>query len=534
MERDTARIEMGDVKNMGIKEAWRALVGGEKKPRGLFYDYLGGWGGSSDDSTFGNSPRGWMQAVKSNVWAKNCVNARASAIAQVPLKLYRGVGEDKEEVLKHPALDLLSEVNPLNLNKSLLRKQTAQQRAIFGECFWLKVRPAPGQPPRELYVLAANDVEILPDANVWVKGYQWLPTGAVYGPDDVIRFYYPSFDGTPRAESPTATALNPINRYNLADVSQASIDARGGQGGGIVFYPDMVDQKTFDEMRHDWDAKRNNPKNAGRDMHVLGAVDYKAGAFAAREMQREERAARLAKEIMAAYQVPPAAAGDYSDASVLANAAVQSRMFWELWAMDELRDMEETLNFDLLWLEYAGAREQGLYFEHDLGEVAALRENDADKVNRAAVAFQSGLLTANEARMEIGQKKVTGEDAALADKLIIAIDGQTSNERAKADAASPVYDSSRLSAKAGELRMTNDELGIVHPRPLPEGGGLMPIVDFVGMEALDAEGNALGAIEAIKRFGEWDGLTATKAAPLVIVGGRAHKASDVRVAVEVE
>jgi hypothetical protein len=129
---------------------------------------------------------------------------------------------------------------------------------------------------------------------------------------------------------------------------------------------------------------------------------------------------------------------------------------------------------------------------------------------------------------------VTGEDAALADKLIIAIEGQGSNERAKADAASPVYDSSRLSAKANQLRMTNDELGIAHPRPLPVGGGLMPIVDFVGMEALDAEGNALGAIEAIKRFGEWDGVTATKAAPVVIVGGRAHKASDVRVAVEVE
>jgi hypothetical protein len=145
---------------MGLKEAWQALRGGgaAKRPRGIFYDYLGGWG-ASQEYTFGNNPRGWMDAVKSNVWAKNCVNARASAIAQVPLKLYRGTGENKQEVAEHPVLDLLSEVNPLNLNKSLLRKQTAQQRSIFGECFWLKVRPSPGQPPSELYVLAANDID---------------------------------------------------------------------------------------------------------------------------------------------------------------------------------------------------------------------------------------------------------------------------------------------------------------------------------------------------------------------------------------
>jgi hypothetical protein len=295
---------------------------------------------------------------------------------------------------------------------------------------------------------------------------------------------------------------------------------RGGQGGGIVFYPDTVDEKTFNDMRTDWDAKRNNAKNAGRDMHVLGALDYKPGAFAAREMQREERAARLAKEIMAAYQVPPAAAGDYSDASVLSNAAIQSRMFWELWAQDELGDIAETLNYDLLWMEYAGSREAGLYFEHDLSGVAALRENDADVINRAAVAFQSGLITANEGRTRIGEKRIADDE--LADKLLIAIDGtQATNERAKADAASPTYESSRLGAKAGQLRITNDELRI-------------PVVDFVGMAAQDIAGNELGTIEGIKRFGEWDGITATKAQPVVVIGGKAHRASEVRVAVEVE
>ena len=62
----------------------------------------------------------------------------------------------------------------------------------------------------------------------------------------------------------------------------------------------------------------------------------------------------------------------------------------------------------------------------------------------------------------------------------------------------------------------------------------MPVVDFVGMTAMDADGNTLGVIEKIARFGEFEGITATKAESVVMIGGKAHRAGDVRVAVEVE
>jgi hypothetical protein len=57
----------------------------------------------------------------------------------------------------------------------------------------------------------------------------------------------------------------------------------------------------------------------------------------------------------------------------------------------------------------------------------------------------------------------------------------------------------------------------------------LPIFDFVGMAAVTVEGIALGTIEKIHRFGDHEGITATKAEPVVIVDGKAHRASALRV-----
>jgi hypothetical protein len=61
----------------------------------------------------------------------------------------------------------------------------------------------------------------------------------------------------------------------------------------------------------------------------------------------------------------------------------------------------------------------------------------------------------------------------------------------------------------------------------------LPIMDFVGMNAVDAAtGATLGVIEKIARFGEHGGVTATKLQPVVYIGGVVHRASDVRVQME--
>lgn len=356
---------------------------------------------------YGNSASGRVMAVESNVWAYNCVKARMAAVAQAPMKLYRGYGTDKQEITAHPVLDLLQTVNPINLNKRSFRRGIEQQLALHGRCLIQKVKV--GNRVSELYILPMNYVEIEPDPAMWIRGFRWLPTNSLIPRADVIDISYPSLDGSVEADSPTSVALDAINRYNLADEAQASIDRRGGQKGGMVIHPQGTLPSDFERIRMMWDRWRKNPENAGRDMHVSAGFDYRADAFSATEMQREERLMRIANEIMAGYSVPPAVAGDYSDASKLANAAVQKASFWDQWAIDELMFIAEEMTYSLLHSDYPGSED--LYFEHDLSNIAALKEDADSRVQRAIALNAANLASVNEAREMAGMDRSEDEAA---------------------------------------------------------------------------------------------------------------------------
>ena len=369
---------------------------------------------SAESGEYGDSPTGRVGAVKHNVWAYNCVQARMAAVAQAPMKLYRGVGDEKQEIEDHPVLDLLRVVNPVNLNARSFRRGIEQQLSLHGRCIIQKVRGVGGV--RELYILPMNFLEVEEDAREWIKGFIWLPTNTLVPRADVIDINYPSMNGDVEADSPTSVALDSINRYNIADQAQSSIDKRGGQKGGMVIHPSGTIQADFDRARAEWDRWRKNPNNAGRDMHVSAGFDWRGDAFSSSEMQREERMHRIAKEIMAPYRVPPAAAGDFSDASVLANAGVQMRSLWDLFAVDECAFIAEELTYSLLHAEWPDTARAGLYFEHDLSQIPAMREDSDSRVQRAIALNASNLASVNEARDIAGLEK--SNDVA-ADRILM-------------------------------------------------------------------------------------------------------------------
>lgn len=62
----------------------------------------------------------------------------------------------------------------------------------------------------------------------------------------------------------------------------------------------------------------------------------------------------------------------------------------------------------------------------------------------------------------------------------------------------------------------------------------VPFFDMVGQKAFarTPEGRIYGVIEQIKRFGEYEGLTATKDNPVVVVAGKAYQSTDVEILID--
>ena len=496
---------------------------------GAFFGDIGGLGATQ--SNHSDNPAGWLLAAHYNVWARNCIRARAAAIAQTPLKLYQWDDDgDEEEVESHAILDLLETVNPINSNRISFKRSIATQLAIHGDCIVKKVRGASGQ-VNELYVLPRQVCYPWPSFEKYIDFYEWQVTGEHIQPDDVIRFWYPDPAGSIYAESPTSTALRYINAYNVSDMAAEAIDKRGGQGGGIVAYDSLLLGSDWDRVRREWDTKYADPRNAGMDKHMPPGTTYQSGALTAQQMERENRITRLAKSIMGCYGVPPANAGDYSDASVLANAAQQDKNFWQGYAIDEQDFIAEALNNDLLWKEYPGSYEQGLFLKFDRSQVSALNEDQDMKVNRAIVAFQGGLTSLNEARNIAGLEDI---DAEGADAVVVTIEKRSEATTLIDTETGAVIETAKPAAVTETV--TPDA---AMPQPMPAQQPMQPdmmpstppakarIVDFVGMKALTPDGE--GVIESIHRFGDYGGMTATKAEPVIIVNGKAYAVADVEV-----
>jgi HK97 family phage portal protein len=372
-----------------------------------------------------DTPLGYIHAVKYNTWASNAVTARAMAIASVPMKLYKKPEKptDKpEEVLEHPVLDLLVEVNPVNLDRTSYREQIQRQKAIHGTAYTLIV-PGLDDEPKELYILPAHLVEKVPDPHTFIRGYRYA--GQFYPVEWVMRDYYMD-DADPReARSPTAAAIAAINRYNLADLTQESLDKRGGQGGGIVGVNFNQIEGDSERFMQEWRSHRADPRNAGDDAFLPFGFSYEQGTLTAEQQQRELRMQRLIHEIAAAYWVPPSLMGDYSDASVLANALQQSVNFWQTCGIAEATRMAEVHTFYLLWAHYPGSKEEGLYLAADLSGVAALQddetkavERDRTKVETAGTGVTGGLWSVNEGRERLGMQRI--DNPAADDVMVIS------------------------------------------------------------------------------------------------------------------
>jgi hypothetical protein len=398
----------------------------------------------ADDAT------GWMNAARYSVWASNCIDAREKGVAGVGFEVKRiekagtsQEGDDKE--MAHPVIDLINRANmKLLKTETSFKAGIARQLSVFGDAYILKVRGT-GK-VTELYILPAYAVELERDRFTgYVEGYAYK--GMVYPLEDVVRLYYPADEDPWIARSPTSTAIASINRYNLADLAQEYIDRNGGRGGGNLAFDASYLNTDIKQFIDSYNAFIGDPRNAGKYASLPPGATLLENTLNSMQMQREDRNRRLKQEIFAAYHVPPAKAGDYSDASVLANADQQDKHFASHYQVPELDMITELLTVDLLWAEWPETKAQGLYIAPCYDDIPALGEDEklradieAMKADRMANLLQGGVISLNEAREALEYEPV--KDARADDVLMITGTPQDAAADKPAEAASALNTSS--------------------------------------------------------------------------------------------
>lgn len=199
-------------------------------------------------------------------WVQIAISHVAYGVAKTPFKVLQSGGAEPTEMKNHPFLALLRNPNPLQSRYELWAATVSWKKAA-GNCYWYLNRAGEGEPPTEIWIIPAKDMQPVPDGHSSIMGYM-----------------YDDGSGTKYALEPWQVAhfktWNPFNKYvGLSAIQSLMFDAMGDlgaqeynarfydkgtiKGRGILAFADAVDDSKWNRLRADWKeqhgARNNNP-----------------------------------------------------------------------------------------------------------------------------------------------------------------------------------------------------------------------------------------------------------------------------------
>lgn len=238
-----------------------------------------------------------VQAYKS--WVYICASRNAINVAQVPLKLYVSKkknskkllvqtkevkkevkdfifsspnlnliecvrkGVDIEEVVEHPFLNLLRNVNSFT-NRFDLLEATELYLELIGNSYWYVIKNNFGI-PSEIWVVPGHFMSVVPDKEKFIKGYAYR-NGLEIVPFDEKEIIHFKFTGTDMfyGKSPLSAILNAFNKEENIDRYADALFRNMGTPEGILTTEQDLSEEAFERIRDTWKQTYGGVGNAGK------------------------------------------------------------------------------------------------------------------------------------------------------------------------------------------------------------------------------------------------------------------------------
>ena len=328
-----------------------------------------------------------------------CVKMIAEAAAAVPV-LLQDIERRYEE---HPMLALLAQPN-LSQGAAALLEAFYGQLLLSGNGYFEAAGLDDRGVPRELHVLRADRMSVIPGADGWPVAYQYAVGGRKHRFDVQgdfpailhVKSFHPQDDHY--GLSPLQAAASALDVHNSASKwSKALLDNAARPSGAIVYKgADGMGSLTadqYDRVRDELENHHQGSTNAGRPMLLEGGLDWKPMGFSPSDMEFQKTKESAAREVALAFGVPPMLLGFPGDNSY-ANYQEANRAFYRLTVLPLVGKTMAALTG---WLSPLFG--EGLTLKADLDGIAALSvEREAQWRRVAGAEF----LTQSEKRRMLG------------------------------------------------------------------------------------------------------------------------------------
>jgi len=246
-----------------------------------------------------------------------------------------------------------------------------------------------------MYHLPSDKVEILTDSKTFISGYKYNGT-VIFRENEVFYFRDVNSESIYRGQSRLSAARQSIDiLYNMHEFQQNFF--KNGAVFGMALATENTLSQAAKEKTYQYWAQRYNPRAGGRRPIILDSglkpVKLQDGNF--QDLDFDQAIARHSERVITTIGVPPILLQGGNNANIAPNL----RLFY----------LETVLPIVRL---HVSALER--YFGYDVAEVtsnvSALQPELKDVANYHSTLVNGGVITPNEARIELRYPTIAGND----------------------------------------------------------------------------------------------------------------------------
>ena len=318
-----------------------------------------------------------LSSVAAFPWVHSAMNAIATDMSQLPLRVRVGTGADAEPVDDHPVLELLQRPSS-RVSEVLLRRQVVTDFVLTGDAFILVA--GEGQ-PEVLMRLHPHRVNIVPMTDGQPGYYEYRGAGVTtrYEWEQILHFRQTSWEDDPKGLYGNG-AIRALASDLTTDKMAADLAATSSSTGRptTVFSPaEEGDRWSSEQIRVLRQAYERQMKGTGGALFLGGAAKMESLSWSPRDMEYGSVRDGVRAAILGVFDVPPTRVGLPS--ANYATSREQAKRYYEgLMGRSAIIDGELTR----LARMFPGWEQSDVEVYHDFSGVDALAESRDSRVRR--------------------------------------------------------------------------------------------------------------------------------------------------------
>lgn len=260
-----------------------------------------------------------MRAQGANGTLYAIVDRIITSYSQVEWHLYRkaasGRREDRKEVTRHAALDLMHTANPFMLGEAY-REASQQHEELTGEKWTLLAKNPLSTMPLEMWPVRPDRMRPVADPEKFCVGYEYVgPSGEVVplALDEVIFERRPNPLDPYRGLGPVQTILTDLDSSRFSREWNRQFFANSAEPGGILQVTKRLSDTEFREARDRWAEQHKGVQAAHRVAVIENGIEWVDRKYTNRDMQFVELAQQSRETIREAFGFPKPMLGTVDD-----------------------------------------------------------------------------------------------------------------------------------------------------------------------------------------------------------------------------